>query len=126
MKGFLWSGIDSVQCGKCLVAWGYVERPLALGGLGIRDPKLFVQALWQRWLWLQFTHPGTSWLVMACPEEQSMVAFFDTSMQVMLGNSHRLRLWNRWNNGCWIAQLALGLVAVVPKRKKKSRQWNPG
>jgi hypothetical protein len=44
MKGFLWSGTDSVQ-GKCLVAWGCVQRPLLLGGLGILDPKIFGQAL---------------------------------------------------------------------------------
>jgi hypothetical protein len=115
MKGFLWSGIDFVLGRKCLVAWGYVQRPLALGDLGIVVTKLFVQALWQCWLWLLFTHPGTSWTVIACPEEQSMVAFFDTSMRVMLGNSHQLRLWTRWINGCLIAQLAPGLVVVVPK-----------
>jgi hypothetical protein len=32
MKAFLWSGIDLVHGGKCLVAWGCVQWPLALGG----------------------------------------------------------------------------------------------
>jgi hypothetical protein len=43
MKCFLWSGTDSVQGGKCLMAWGCVQRPLELRGLGILDPK---QTLW--------------------------------------------------------------------------------
>jgi hypothetical protein len=57
MEGFLWSGTDLVQGGKCLVAWGCVQRPLELGGLRILDPKLFGQALIVRWLWLQLADP---------------------------------------------------------------------
>jgi hypothetical protein len=45
MKAFLWSGSDVVQGDKCLVAWGGVQRPLDLGGLGILDLKLFGLAL---------------------------------------------------------------------------------
>jgi hypothetical protein len=52
MKAFLWSGIDLVHGGKCLVAWGCVQWRLALGGLGILDPKIFGQVFRQRWLWL--------------------------------------------------------------------------
>jgi hypothetical protein len=37
-KAFLWSGTDVMQGGKCAMAWVWVQRPLALGGLGIFDP----------------------------------------------------------------------------------------
>jgi hypothetical protein len=32
IKSFLWSGIDEVQGGKCLVAWSRVQRPTHRGG----------------------------------------------------------------------------------------------
>jgi hypothetical protein len=55
MKGFLWSDTEVVQSDKCTVAWGKVQRPLQLGGLGVVNLKLFDMALRQRWLWLQKT-----------------------------------------------------------------------
>jgi hypothetical protein len=39
MKGFLWTGTEMVQNGKCLVAWGKVQHPIRLGGLGLPDPR---------------------------------------------------------------------------------------
>jgi hypothetical protein len=47
-KAFLWVGSNVVQGGKCLVAWGNVQRPLGLGGLGIKNLKLFGSALQSR------------------------------------------------------------------------------
>jgi hypothetical protein len=44
-KAFLWTGSDEVQGGKCLLAWGRVQHPLRLGGLGILDLCLFGHAL---------------------------------------------------------------------------------
>jgi hypothetical protein len=58
MKGFLWSGSDEVQGGKCLVAWSRVQRPLDLGRLGVLDLRLLGHALRVRWLWLQCTDPS--------------------------------------------------------------------
>jgi hypothetical protein len=43
---------DTMQAGKCLVAWPYIHRPLELGGLGVLDLKTFGMALHLRWLWL--------------------------------------------------------------------------
>jgi hypothetical protein len=34
-KIFKWTGTDAVSGGRCLVAWGSVQRPLHLGGLGV-------------------------------------------------------------------------------------------
>jgi hypothetical protein len=50
MRSFLWTGSDTMQSGKCVVAWGSVQRPLSVGGLGIPDFKLMGLALRLRWL----------------------------------------------------------------------------
>jgi hypothetical protein len=50
MNRFLWSGTEEVQGDKCMVAWGRVQRPLQLGGLGVTDLKLCGMALRLRWL----------------------------------------------------------------------------
>jgi hypothetical protein len=44
-RAFLWSGSKSTHNGKCLVAWDQVQRPLSLGGLGVKDLKLMGRAL---------------------------------------------------------------------------------
>jgi hypothetical protein len=49
MKVFLWMETDTMQAGKCLVAWPYIHRPLELGEL---DLKTFGMVLRLRWLWL--------------------------------------------------------------------------
>jgi hypothetical protein len=48
-KAFLWTGIEVVEGGKCLVAWSRVQRPLQLGGLGMPDLKLMWWALRLYW-----------------------------------------------------------------------------
>jgi hypothetical protein len=50
MKGLLWTGTEVVQNCKCTIAFGNVQCPLQLGGLGIIDLKLFGMALRQGWL----------------------------------------------------------------------------
>jgi hypothetical protein len=50
MKGFIWIRTDEVQGGKCLVAWGWLQWPLRLGGLGVLDFRLMWHALRFRWL----------------------------------------------------------------------------
>jgi hypothetical protein len=37
MRGFLWTGTESVQGDKCAVAWNQVQRPFAAGGLDVLD-----------------------------------------------------------------------------------------
>jgi hypothetical protein len=36
-NAFIWTGTDTVQGVKCLVAWSRVTRPSELGGLGVLD-----------------------------------------------------------------------------------------
>jgi hypothetical protein len=91
MKGFLWTCPDMVQGGKCLMAWDKVQRSLDLGGLGILDHKRFSQALRLRWLWLHHMDPSRSWSTLPCPEDQAIIAFFQASTNVVLGDDHKFR-----------------------------------
>jgi hypothetical protein len=52
MRRFLWTGTESVQGGKCAVAWNLVQRSTSLSGLGIPDLRLMGMSLRLRWLWL--------------------------------------------------------------------------
>jgi hypothetical protein len=61
---------------KCLVAWTRVQRPLHLGGLGIRDFNLLGRALRLRWLWLSRTDKAYSWAAPPVLEDVISQAFF--------------------------------------------------
>jgi hypothetical protein len=63
-KAFLWSGTDVMHGGKCAMAWVRVQRPLALGDLGIFDPNRLGIAMHACWLWLQHTDLSRPWLTM--------------------------------------------------------------
>jgi hypothetical protein len=58
LKAFLWTGTDVMWGGGCVVAWARVQHPLALGGLGIHDPKRLGIALRAQWLWLHRIDPS--------------------------------------------------------------------
>jgi hypothetical protein len=60
-KTFLWIGSEVVQGGKCVVAWGSVQRPMKLRGLGIKNLKLLGNAIRLQWLWLHRTDEGRTW-----------------------------------------------------------------
>jgi hypothetical protein len=50
-RSFPWCGDDNVSGAKCMVNWKQVCAPKSLGGLGIKDLRLFSKALRLRWLW---------------------------------------------------------------------------
>jgi hypothetical protein len=58
MRAFLWAGKNKVNGGQCGVAWDKVCKPLAFGGLGIKDMRLHGLALRTRWEWLRRTAYG--------------------------------------------------------------------
>uniref|UniRef100_A0A453RBF6 Reverse transcriptase zinc-binding domain-containing protein n=1 Tax=Aegilops tauschii subsp. strangulata TaxID=200361 RepID=A0A453RBF6_AEGTS len=60
-RGFLWAGRAVANGGHCHVNWRHVSRPLALGGLGVRDLERAGLALRLRWLWLSRTDEGRAW-----------------------------------------------------------------
>jgi hypothetical protein len=84
MKAFLWMGTDVVHGGKCVVAWCCVQRPLALGGLGVVDLKLRCQVLQTHWLWLEHTQPDLPWVVNHGKMDATVAAFFRASSRWLL------------------------------------------
>jgi hypothetical protein len=92
LTAFLWSGSEMLQNGKSSVAWSRVQRPLHLGELRIMDLKLLGIVLRARWLWLHHSDPGHSWAALLPNEEAPTVAFFNVSIQMMLGNRETLFL----------------------------------
>jgi hypothetical protein len=91
MKGFLWTKTEEVKAGKCLVAWGKVQRPLAMGGLGIIDLQRMDLALSLRWLWLQFTDWSHPWVGLPALEDLTALALFKCSTISVLGDGQKFR-----------------------------------
>jgi hypothetical protein len=69
MKAFLWTCINMVKAGKCLVAWSSIQWSLALCGLGLLEHKLLGSALRMCWLWLQRMDLGHSWSTLPVRED---------------------------------------------------------
>jgi hypothetical protein len=99
-RAFLWSGTNIVHDGKCAVAWVWVQRPLALGDLGIVDPQRLGIAMCARWLWLQRTNPCRMWAEMPVKIEATTMAFFNASVNAVLGDGQSLFFWrDAWLHG---------------------------
>jgi hypothetical protein len=115
-KGFLWAGSEAVHGGKCLVAWDYVQRPLSLGGLGVKNLELMGRAL--RLQWLQCTDPSKPWASMSVHKHEPTRAFFRASATVMVRNDASMLFWEeRWLDGQGLQELAPDLLAVVPAQR---------
>jgi hypothetical protein len=54
---YLWRGTEEARGGHCMVSGRRVQRPKALGGLGVLDLMKFNRALRLRWQWQQRTAP---------------------------------------------------------------------
>jgi hypothetical protein len=86
MRGFLWTGSNTVQSGKCVVTWGYVQRPLSIGGLGIPYFKLMGLALRLRWLWSDRCNQLPSWGLADSKEDKQARDFFEASINCLVGD----------------------------------------
>jgi hypothetical protein len=81
MKAFLWSSTESVQNGKCLLAWSRGSETIVyLGGLGVLDLEVMGHALRTRWLWFKRIDPGRPWAGLLCKEDPATEAFFKASI----------------------------------------------
>jgi hypothetical protein len=76
MCSFLWTGTDSVQGGKCAVAWNSIQWPLSLGGLSFPDLRVMGLALRLRWLWLQRCDGSRPWAELPIATNSMSKAFF--------------------------------------------------
>lgn len=115
MKAFLWSGTEVVSSGKCSVAWAYVQRPLQLGGLGVLDPQRSGQALRLRWIWLRRTRLECSWARLPADEDVSLLAFFNRSVRITLGDGTSVLFWSDpWLEGKTVQDIAPQLLQAVP------------
>jgi hypothetical protein len=123
MKSFLWTGTDTVQGGKCLVAWSRVQRPRQLGGLGVLDPPLFGRALQMRWLWLQHTDADHCWSSFPIKVDNNTRAFFKASMRWQVVDDTSILFWSdNWMGGQCIHDITPHLVVVVSQWAMKNRQ----
>jgi hypothetical protein len=107
-----------VNGGKCLVAWGRVQRPLHLGGLGVLDLRLMGIAIRVRWLQLQRAEASRSWSALPVSSDQQTKAFFEASTIFVLGDGCAFKFWiDPWISGKCIADLAPELIAAVAPRR---------
>jgi hypothetical protein len=117
-KTFLWSGSETVQAGKCLLAWDKVQRPLHLGGLGVLDMEKMGTALRLCWLWHQRTDPAKPWANLLCKEDGVTSSFFMSSIQCRVGNGATTHFWlDSWLQGRSVEQLAPELFAALAGRR---------
>uniref|UniRef100_A0A453EH90 Uncharacterized protein n=2 Tax=Aegilops tauschii subsp. strangulata TaxID=200361 RepID=A0A453EH90_AEGTS len=121
-RGFLWAGRAIANGRHCHVNWRLVSRPLALGGLGVRDLERTGLALRLRWLWLSRTEDGCAWqgldLQFSCHE----CTLFFASTYMVIGNGMKALFWeDRWLNGRSAGELMPMLYNCIPKRRRKTR-----
>jgi hypothetical protein len=96
------------------VAWDYVQRPLSLGGLGVKNLELMGHALRLRWLWLQRTDPSKPCASMPVHEDELIQAFFRASATIKVRNVASTLFWEeRWLDGQGLLELASDLLAIV-------------
>uniref|UniRef100_A0A453NPX8 Reverse transcriptase zinc-binding domain-containing protein n=2 Tax=Aegilops tauschii subsp. strangulata TaxID=200361 RepID=A0A453NPX8_AEGTS len=85
-RGFLWAGRAKANGGNCHVNWQRVARPIALGGLGVRDLARTGLALRTRWLWFSRTDQGRAWAGLDLQFSDDDRAFFFASTTMSVGN----------------------------------------
>jgi len=59
-RNFLWGSFGS-DFKFYLVRWNMVKQPISLGGLGVKDLRLFNEALLEKWLWRFLNEKGNLW-----------------------------------------------------------------
>jgi hypothetical protein len=122
IRAFLEKGHKDVKGGHCLVGWQHVCLPIDLGGIGILNLEVLSLMLQTRWLWLRKTQPDRPWMSMDIHVHPNVTALFSVSVISMVGDSKSTCFWtDRWLHGHNIADLALTLLALVPKSLAKKQ-----
>uniref|UniRef100_A0A453F8D0 Reverse transcriptase zinc-binding domain-containing protein n=1 Tax=Aegilops tauschii subsp. strangulata TaxID=200361 RepID=A0A453F8D0_AEGTS len=111
----------SVQKKKPIVNL-FQNRPLALGGLGVRDLERTGLALRLRWLWLSRTDEGRAWQGLDLQFSSNERTLFFASTYMTIGNGMKALFWeDRWLNGRSVGELMPLLYNCIPKRRRKAR-----
>ena len=85
-RGFLWAGRAVANGGHCHVNWSRVCRPIAYGGLGVRDLERAGLALRLRWLWFARVDPDCAWQGLDLQFSHEERALFFASTTMIIGN----------------------------------------
>jgi hypothetical protein len=85
-RNFLWRGTEEARGGHCLVSWKRVQRPKALGGLGVLDLMKFNRAMCLRWQWQQRTTPEKPCSGLPLEFSEIDAALFRACTTITLGN----------------------------------------
>jgi hypothetical protein len=103
------------------MAWSRVARPVELGGVSVIDLMTMGYALWLCWEWLARTEPQRLWTAMPSKTERVVLAMFEASVTVQIGNGAQTLFWHdRWLNGSSIRCLAPDVVQAGPQLKTRS------
>jgi hypothetical protein len=120
MRAFIWPGSDTVQGGRCLVAWSKVTRPSELGGLGVVDLTTLGYTLRLRWEWLARTEAQRLWTPLPLRTENIVKAMLQIYVSVQVGDGGKALFWSdRWLGGSCVADLAPLVVAAVRPHVRK-------
>jgi hypothetical protein len=99
-RNFFWAGDESASGAKCMVNWKQVCSPKNVGGLGIKNLKLFSRALRLRWSWLSWTDNARPWKGLPNHISPDDKALFQQCTSIQLGNGAKACFWkDAWHNG---------------------------
>jgi hypothetical protein len=93
MRAFLWAGKNKVNGGQCGVAWDKVCKPLAFGGLGIKDMRLQGLALRTRWEWLRRMDSSRPWYGLPMLKDSEAEGVFRNLASIKLGSGASVLFW---------------------------------
>jgi hypothetical protein len=130
---FLWLGAEAARRGHCHINWQRVQRPKALGGLGILDLAKFSRALRLCWQWYKRKDKEKSWAQMNIPHNAIEAALFTACTKVTVANGKDTNFWHdHWLLGQAPKNIALMVYKLAWQRNimvaqgKRDGKWKRG
>jgi hypothetical protein len=83
-----------------MVNWKHICAPKSLGGLGIKDLRLFSKELRLRWLLFDSTDANRPWHGLPLPINHEDLLLFQACTEIKLGNGSKALFWkDPWLDG---------------------------
>jgi hypothetical protein len=118
-RNFLWAGDEIASGAKCMVNWKQICAPKDVGGLGIKNLKLFSRALRLCWNWLSWTDTSKPWKGLPHHSHPEDKALFQACTNIQIGNGDKTLFWKDiWHNGSSLAESFPELFSMA--RRKNS------